>query len=117
GSCVWLAYLALSNVRQRRGEIGLLRAVGFRSSQLFVLILSRALVIGLIGAALGCVAAVLLNPLFTDMGSQIWATLVAQGPLLGGILLAAPVVPTLASWPPALIAIRQDPAMILQQEA
>jgi hypothetical protein len=115
-SCVFLAYLTLANVRQRRGEIGLLRALGFRSTQLFMLILSRAVAIGLVGAAAGCLAAVLLDRLSTDLSGQLWTFVVEHGPLLGGMLLAAPVVAALASWLPALAAIRQDPAIILQQE-
>lgn len=115
--CVWLGFLALSNVRERRGEIGLLRALGFRSSQVFALFLSRALVVGLAGAVLGCVGGVLSGAFFGDMPEGPWLAWQEHGALLTLVLLASPAVSALACWLPALVAVRQDPAVILQQEA
>jgi hypothetical protein len=116
-ACFCLGQLALSNVRQRRGEIGLLRALGLQSGQLMVLFLTRALAVGLLGGVLGCVAGTISLALIGAESDEVRATLAGQMPLLLSILLAAPAVSLLACWLPTLIAVRQDPAVILQQEA
>ncbi|MBN2289708.1 MAG: ABC transporter permease, partial [Candidatus Glassbacteria bacterium] len=56
GCTAWVALLAFGNVRQRRGEIGVLRALGLRSSQILFVFLSKALLIGVVGAAAGYAA-------------------------------------------------------------
>ena len=50
---LWVALLALSNVRERRAEIGILRAMGVGSLRVGVLFLGRAMLVGLVGAAIG----------------------------------------------------------------
>jgi putative ABC transport system permease protein len=117
GACVWLGLLAMSNVRERRGEIGLLRALGFRSGQLLVLFLARAAGVGLCGALLGVVAGVLTSLWFGEAAPSVWETTADHAPLLGLALVATPAVSALACWLPALLAVRQDPAVVLQQEA
>jgi hypothetical protein len=116
-ACACLGLLALSNVRQRRGEIGLLRALGLRSGQLVALLMARALTVGLLGGALGCLAGVASLLLIDAESDEVRNMLAGQMPLLLGSLLAAPAVSLLACWLPTLIAVRQDPAVILQQEA
>lgn len=115
-ACVWLGLLALANVRERRGEIGLLRALGLRSGQLLALFLSRAVVVGLsgavLGAALGLAAVLVLSEMPDEMGEAAWN----MAPILGLIVVAAPIVSALASWLPALVAVKQDPAEVLQGE-
>jgi hypothetical protein len=114
GAAVWVGLLAFSNVRERRAEIGILRALGVRRMQVFALFLSRAVLIGLLGAALG-------------YGLGFWAgTALGEAPadaptaaplfdpaLLLAVLLLAPLLSALASWLPALAAAQQDPAAVL----
>ena len=50
---VWVGLLALLNVRERRSEIGLLRALGKGSGAIVTLFLGKAVLVGLIGGALG----------------------------------------------------------------
>ncbi len=116
GACVWLGLLALGNVRERRGEIGLLRALGLRSGQLFALFLSRAALVGLVGAALGCIAGVAMASFLGEWPEETWNAALVQAPLFGAIVLAAPLVSALACWLPALLAVKQDPAVVLQRE-
>ena len=52
-SMAWIGILAFINVRERRREIGILRALGFGSGEIALLFLGKAIVIGLIGAAVG----------------------------------------------------------------
>lgn len=115
-ACVWVGFQALGNVRERRGEIGLLRALGFRSRQLLALILARAVIVGLAGALLGCAGSILLATAFGDSSAGAWETALNHGTLLGMVLLASPGVSALACWLPALAGVRQDPAAVLQQE-
>jgi len=113
GSAVWLALLAYGNVRERRGEIGVLRALGVRSGRIFSLFLARALITGALGACLGYAAGFGL--------AVAWGRSPAPGeifdPLLAGAVVpAAILLSCLASWAPATLAARQDPAVVLSQE-
>jgi hypothetical protein len=113
--CVWLGLLAWNNVRERKTEIGLLRALGLRTEQLFVLFLSRALLIGLVGAVLGLAAAFLAVTAWDPIaGQNLEATL--DPALLVAVLVGAPLIGCLACWLPALLATRQDPAAVLQTD-
>ena len=107
GAAVWIGFLAFSNVRERSIEIAILRALGLRSWQLLVLFLSRALLIGFIGAALGFAGGILIT---------LPAAPSFQLPWLPFVLLTTPVLAALASWLPALIAAQQDPAPLLNKE-
>ena len=45
--------LSLANVRQRRQELGILRALGMRSNQVFRMLLAKPAVIGVVGSFAG----------------------------------------------------------------
>ena len=117
GCGTWIGLLAFGNVRQRSSEIGILRAIGLRSVQILLIFLGKAILIGLIGAVVGYAAgfgfgmAMGTLPEATDAWSQLFAP-----ELLLATLLIAPAIAALASWIPAVLASRQDPAMILQAD-
>lgn len=117
GSAVWIGFLALANVRERRVEIGILRALGLRSRQILGLFLGKAALTGLAGAALGYAGGVTVGAFWRETGQ---ATAVAvpwfHPQLFLTVLLAAPLLAALASWIPALLAAQQDPAVILREE-
>lgn len=52
-AAVWVGLLALLNLRERRSEVGILRAVGRTTGFVLTLFVGRALAIGLAGGALG----------------------------------------------------------------
>ena len=112
-SVLWIALLFLSNVRERQSEIGILRAIGLKSSKILSLFLFKAAVMGLIGAILGILAGLIISPLFGQVDFNE-AYLNWQIILLAVAL--APLISLLASWIPAFIASQQDPAVILSQE-
>jgi ABC-type lipoprotein release transport system permease subunit len=113
-SAVWIGFLTFSNVRQRHEEIGILRAIGFRSTQILRIFLGKALFVGLLGAAIGYTAGFLLGAAYGDsLSSASLATLFAPELLLLAIVIA-PLLSALASWLPAMLAARQDPALVLQ---
>lgn len=109
GAVVWLGSLAWLNVRQRRSEIGILRAVGVGSGRILLLFLGKACLLGLVGASAG-----VLIGIGIAMFAGLQLTSVAA--FIGVVLLATPLVAILAGWLPALGAIQMDPALALREE-
>ncbi|MBN1419494.1 MAG: FtsX-like permease family protein [Planctomycetes bacterium] len=102
GAAVWVGLLALGNVRERRIEIGILRAMGVRSRQIFLVFLGKAAAMGLAGALLGYAAGIVAGP--------------GSAALLGAVVAGAPLLAALAAWLPAMLAAQQDPAIVLREE-
>lgn len=109
---VLLGTLAFLNVRERRGEIGLFRALGWQSTQILGLVLIRSLVVGVLGAVLGLLTALMAGRMLGEGYDWIGT----HGVSVAVLLIGAPLASLLAAWLPALLAARQDPAIILQQE-
>ena len=117
GSGVWIGLLALANVRDRRGEIGILRALGLRTYQLLFIILGKAAVIGLAGGCVGYVAGRAIGALWREApGAPPMALPLMDARLLLLVLVATPLLAVVASWLPAISAAQQDPAMALREE-
>ncbi len=114
GSILWIGLLSFNNVRERRAEIGILRALGVSASQVQMLFLLRNLLIGFIGAlfgaAIGFMAAVFVG---RSGGGMIWAI---DPNLLLAVLFLAPLLSVFAGLTPAMMAARQDPAIVLGEE-
>jgi cell division protein FtsX len=112
-----IAFLISANVRQRQAEIGLLRALGWRSVRILQLVLGKALVLALCGAVVGWIvgfgAGVACSELSVDRQSV--QRLFAPESFAAALLLA-PFLAVVAGWIPALAAARRDPASILQAE-
>ncbi|HOW65899.1 MAG TPA: FtsX-like permease family protein [Candidatus Paceibacterota bacterium] len=117
GSSVWIGLLALANVRERRGEIGILRAIGLRTPQLLFIVLAKAGIIGFCGAGAGYVAGRTIGALWheTPDSSPLGIPFMDLR-LFALILAAASLVALLASWLPAVHAAQQDPAVALREE-
>ena len=80
---------------------------------------TRALVIGLLGAAVGYAAGLgagLLIERVTPSLRVASAGDLMEPSLATIVLVAAPLLAMLASWAPAVLAGRQDPAAILARE-
>ncbi len=112
-----ICLLAFGNVRSRSEEIGILRALGVDSRPILLLFLSRASLIGLFGALLGCSLGLLGGVVTASIleGSLGPAQSLASIPLalIAGLVIASPLLSIAASWAPALIATRQNPAEVL----
>lgn len=113
----WIGILAFLNVRERRQEIGILRALGYGSSKIALLFLGKAAIMGLMGAALGFVVGTVLA---TQFGPQIFKV-TAQSirpslALLGWSVLISPLIAAAAVFLPSLMAVYQDPAQTLRAD-
>ena len=114
---IWVGLLALANVRERRIEIGILRALGKGSVTVASLLLGKAVLLGLIGATLGFALGSALAH-----GLGVWVLGVGSGQfsidyrLLLGALIGAPLLSAMASYLPTLSALSQDPAVVLRDQ-
>jgi len=114
GSALWIALLALGNVRQRNSEIGILRAIGLRCEQVLLVLLGKALLMGLIGAIAGYAAGALAASV--QQAAGVKAVWFAQPRLLALSLVGAPLLACAASLLPAMLAVYQDPALMLRED-
>jgi putative ABC transport system permease protein len=113
----WVALLAAQNVRERRAEIGVLRALGHDAGRVLGLFLGKAALLGLAGAAAGYGLGTALALEFGPEIFQVTASAIKpEGALLGWSLLLAPALAALASFIPALLAASLDPAVALREE-
>ncbi len=104
----------LGSVSERRQEIGLFRAMGFRQRHVMQIILSEAALVSLVGGALGWLAgmgaAMLLTPYLANVTVPVqwnpWVALGAAGSAL--------VIGLGASIYPAIYAARLDPTIALR---
>jgi putative ABC transport system permease protein len=114
GLMTWL------NVRERRAEIGVLRALGKQTRYIAALFLVKSLLVGVAGGAVACLLAVLAGALadssLASGGDFSGAWLRPSASLLALTVLGAPCVTMLAGYLPTLFAITQDPARILTEE-
>jgi len=114
--CVtWAGLLAWTNVRQRRTEIGLLRALGKNSTGIISLLLGKALIVGLLGGILGSLMGLAIASQLAQSELLAVSAENFQAPtlLLVVTIGGTPLVAALASYLPTLIAVQQDPAVVL----
>ena len=112
GSALWIAFLFINNVRDRKSEIGILRAVGVKEGKIMNLFLLKAQFIGFSGAFfgyfIGATSGIILGKQYNFEVLDINIFLLA--------LVFAPVLAVLSAYVPATIAARQDPADVLREE-
>jgi putative ABC transport system permease protein len=115
-SMALIVLLTIANVRERSYEIAILRTLGYRSRQIRNLFLTKALLLGIVGATLGYIIGFLAAAaLGTGSGPETIASLF-DARIFVVALVAAPGMSLLASIVPAMIAARRDPADIFREE-
>ncbi len=120
-TCVMVAALAFHNFRQRKSEIGLMRALGLGSTSILGAFLGKAVLIGALGGFIGVaiasamIAGRILRSRDSTSMLTIWnsASLTATAIWIPVLMIVLTVV---ASWLAAFQAIRQDAAIVLQGE-
>lgn len=113
----WIGILAWLNVRERRQEIGIMRALGYGSGKIAALFLGKAVAVGLIGAVIGFFVGTALALKFGPVIFKVTADMIApQIKLLYWAIIASPVVCALSVFIPTMTAVTQDPAVILREE-
>jgi putative ABC transport system permease protein len=112
----FVGLMSWNNVRERWAEIGILRAIGKGGSMIAALFLGKAITVGLIGGAVGCVLGILLA---RAVGGTMETPAEFFRPsvmVIAATIAGAPLVAALASYLPTLSAVRQDPAIVLQDQ-
>ncbi len=111
--------LAYNNAQNRREEIGILRAIGMRGSQIMCVLLGRAAMAGTLGGVVGLV----IGLCFAANYNRRTEGLVSLGDVMATngfiwFLLLTPMLTIalsmMASWIAAIFAVRQDAATVLQ---
>ncbi len=116
-SAIWVGLLALANVRERRVEIGILRAIGKGSGMIATLFLGKAVVMGLVGAAVGLSVGLLLARMVGAAALNVGPEqMLARTDVLLAAMLGAPLLAAIASYLPTLSAVHQDPAVVLRDQ-
>ncbi len=117
---IWIAVLGFTNVRARREEIGILRAIGIHSRHILVMFLSRHVLVGALGGAIGFTAGVLSAVYFSAVREETHIRITDMGLSWFGLLVlsvvGAATLAVIAGWIPTMIATRQDPADVLREE-
>ncbi|MFT4538194.1 MAG: putative ABC transport system permease protein [Planctomycetota bacterium] len=112
-----VAVLSWLNMRERRAELGLLRTLGFRNLRVSTFLLGRTLLIGLAGAAIGCLVG---ERVALDWIPRIYSVTGAKatglGPLWPVTLALASLCTLAAASIPIVLAMRSDPAEVLSGE-
>lgn len=116
-SLIITGFLFYENVKARRHEVGILRALGSGNWRIVYLVLGKAFLLGVAGAVAGFFLGSLMADIF---GRQIFRFTAENIHFRWGLLymsmIVSPILWMLASWIPSLYAIFLDPARILSQE-
>ncbi len=111
-SAIWIVFLFVGNVRDRKSEIGILRAIGVKEKSIMSLFFLKAIIIGITGAITGYFLGIGIGSLWEGMFSLS----LFNPALFLSLLTLAPVLSLAAAYIPATIAARQDPAEVLREE-
>jgi len=114
-SAVWVFFLVSGNVRERRSEIGILRALGVGQAKIVGLFLVKAIVIGLSGAIIGFFIGTSAGAYLGEMPLTDFAKLFDGSLFVAAVVLAAALC-AIAGWLPAMRAARLDPAVVLRED-
>ncbi len=103
------ANTAAMSIRERRGEIAVMRSMGFPSRTILSLLLAESLVIGLIGGIIGCGSAYIVLKVFSVGGTMgPLSTIHMPATVLGETLIVAALIGLFSAMVPASSAARRN---------
>lgn len=115
-SAIWIGTLAFFNVKERRKEIGILRALGYGAVKIAYLFLGRAMLLGIIGAIFGFLFGTAFSLIYgPDIFIVTAKSIKPIYSLLVWSIIVAPLFAAISSFIPTMIAISTDPAIILRE--
>jgi putative ABC transport system permease protein len=103
------ANTAAMSIRERRGEIAVMRSMGFPARTILSLLLTESLLIGLIGGLIGCGSAYFVLKIFSvgNVGGPL-GTIRMPPEILGETLVIAALIGVLSAMVPASSAARRN---------
>jgi putative ABC transport system permease protein len=105
----------MASVNERKREIGIFRAIGFRKSHIMRIIFVEALIVGLIAGVIGYLLGIAIShfmgPMLVGMRSVRWV--IDPSLAIGAVFLSA-LIGVLSSIYPALHASKMDPTEALR---
>ncbi len=110
GSAVAIWGLTYQNVRNRRREIGVLRALGVADGRITAIFVGKILGYSLLGAILGVAVGYAVAVWFNTTGRPI----AVPAHILAGLIVAAPVASILFGLPPIILGLLQEPTEVLK---
>ncbi|MBI9016023.1 MAG: ABC transporter permease [Phycisphaerae bacterium] len=114
---ICLAVLAMLNVRQRQSEIGILRALGYGSCRISILLLGKFVVIGIVSAVAGFYAGTQTIMYYGPGIFKITAKAIQPDySLLQTAIYAAVAFSIISAFIPVMLAISTDPAKTLKND-
>jgi putative ABC transport system permease protein len=117
---LWVGVMGFINVRSRREEVGILRAMGVTSGNVFMLFMWKHIAIGVLGGCLGMLLGILIGSSFAGPGPTIPFASVGSVSFWIGLaalsIVGSAFMTVIAGWIPAVIASNQDPAEALREE-
>jgi len=116
GASIWTFVLILNNVRERKQEIGILRAIGFNRIQILQIFLGKSALMGAVGGIIGCLLGFCFGILYTGNELNVSFGDFIPFPVFILGLFLAPVLALTAGFLPSIMAANQDPAIILSKE-
>ncbi len=115
-----VAIMVLINVRERRREIGIMKAIGASNGQVMLIFIIQVLVVSLIGGLLGLIAgyygSVAMVKLINYLGYSIRIVIIPVPEFFALGLATALATGVLASIPPLISVIRIRPAEVIRME-
>ena len=115
-SALWIGTLAYFNVKERKMEIGILRALGYGTEKIAFLFLGKAVLLGIIGAIVGFIIGTAFTLYYGPDIFRITAKSIKPiYTLLFWSIIAAPLFAAISSFIPTMIAVSTDPAIVLRE--
>ncbi len=117
GAGVWIFFLIRGNVKDREGEIAIMRTVGVRAGKIMGIFLVKAGLMGVAGALAGFLLGMTVGAAWEGIPVWTGAFMELVSPALAAlVLVGAPGLAIIAGWIPAMKAAQLDPAVILREE-